>query len=95
MKKNESPKKSNWSRRSFLRTFGVGVPLLSLVGEGADVHAEQEADSPQGGYDRDKFTPLDLSQYFNASPSARTRDVAGVQLDSPASPLFFSFLRLK
>lgn len=68
MKKNESPKKSNWSRRSFLRTFGVGVPLLSLVGEGADLHAEQAAGSPQGGYDSDKFTPLDLSRHFNASP---------------------------
>ena len=33
--------------------------------------------------------------YSNASPSARIIAVAGVQLDSPASPLFFSFFRLK
>ena len=33
--------------------------------------------------------------YFSASASARIRAVAGVQLDSPASPLFFSFFRLK
>src|SRR4051794_29653595 len=32
--------------------------------------------------------------YFRASPSARIRAVDGVQLDSPASPLFFSFLKL-
>ena len=33
--------------------------------------------------------------YFSASASARISEVAGVQLDSPASPLFFSFFRLK
>ena len=33
--------------------------------------------------------------YCSASASARISDVAGVQLDSPASPLFFSFFRLK
>ena len=33
--------------------------------------------------------------YFSASPSARISAVAGVQLDSPASPLFFSFFKLK
>ena len=27
-----------------------------------------QGSSPQGEYDSDKFTPLDLSQYFNASP---------------------------
>ena len=32
MKKNESSRKNNWSRRSFLRTFGVSVPLLSFGG---------------------------------------------------------------
>jgi len=82
VKKNESPKKSNWSRRSFLRTFGVSVPLLSLVAEGADLDAQQVEGSPQGGYDSDKFTPLDLSQYFNASPRsfgprAQARDLGG------------------
>jgi hypothetical protein len=56
-----------YSRRSFLRTIGVSVPLLSLVGEGAYLDAQQQGVSPQG-YDSDKFTPLDLSQYFNASP---------------------------
>ncbi len=33
--------------------------------------------------------------YFSASASARISEVEGVQLDSPASPLFFSFLKLK
>ncbi len=33
--------------------------------------------------------------YFSDSASARIRAVAGVQLDSPSSPFFFSFLRLK
>jgi hypothetical protein len=33
--------------------------------------------------------------YFSASASARISAVDGVQLDSPASPLFFSFFRLK
>ena len=33
--------------------------------------------------------------YFRASASARISAVDGVQLDSPASPLFFSFLKLK
>ena len=36
--------------------------------------------------------PMPLT-YFNDSASARIREVAGVQLDSPFSPLFFSFLK--
>jgi hypothetical protein len=33
VEKKETAAWSHWSRRSFLRTLGVAVPLLSLVGE--------------------------------------------------------------
>ncbi len=42
-----------------------------------------------------RFAIPTFLMYFSASPSARISDVAGVQLDSLASPLFFSFFRLK
>ena len=38
----------HYSRRSFLRTIGVSVPLLSLVGEGEDLIAQQQGISPPG-----------------------------------------------
>jgi hypothetical protein len=82
VEKKETAAWSNWSRRSFLRTLGVTVPLLSLVGESPYMEAAQEGGSPQGGYDSDKFTPLDLSPYFNASPrsfgpSPQAREMGG------------------
>ena len=42
-----------------------------------------------------RFAMPSCLTYFSASASARISDVSGVQLDSPLSPLFFSFLRSK
>jgi hypothetical protein len=55
------------ARRGFLQTVGASVPTLALLvqGDSFEAHASEprsaETVSP-------KFTPIDLAQYFNASP---------------------------
>lgn len=64
--KDETSAETRWTRRDFLRTVGVSVPTLSLMQSavvGADAAAHVVA------YDRQKFTPVDLSRYFNCSSS--------------------------
>ena len=57
--KDEDSTKKNWSRRNFLRTVGTSMPTLSLMAGGVDVQGSQGA-GPGQGYDKNKFTPLDL-----------------------------------
>ena len=63
--KNESPGK-DWTRRNFLRMAGASVPTLSLINWRVDAQSSQAAESVQE-YDKNKFTPLDLSPCFNCS----------------------------
>jgi len=65
---SEDSTERNWSRRTFLRTVGAGVPTLSLMMAGGDVPSGQEV-GPNQEYDKNKFTPVDLSHYFNCSSS--------------------------
>lgn len=58
----------DWTRRAFLRNVGLGVPTVRLLlGGGATPAwgAEAWPDQLESG----KFTPVDLSPYFTASPS--------------------------
>ena len=62
----EDSTEKNWTRRDFLRTVGASVPTLSLMMGAVDVQGSAEAGTGQE-YDKSKFTPLDLSPYFNCS----------------------------
>jgi len=56
------------SRRKFLQTVGATVPRLTLLTEGTP----SPADGGPGESDQSsaaKFTPVDLSRYFNCSPT--------------------------
>jgi hypothetical protein len=58
----------NYSRRKFLRTVGAGVPTLALVAQETTVRgAAPLAEGPE--VNSGKFTPIDLSPFFNASPA--------------------------
>ena len=63
--KNESPGK-DWTRRNFLRMASASVPTLSLVNWRAGAQSSQAAELVHE-YDKSKFTPLDLSPWFNCS----------------------------
>src|SRR6266567_148393 len=67
MKDEESTKK-NWSRRDFLGAVGASVPTLSLMVGAVDLQGSHGALHGQE-YDKNKFTPLDLSPHFNCSSS--------------------------
>lgn len=71
----------DWTRRDFLRTGSVVVPTLKrmLAGDAAAPVGQDESGSPA---DPDKFAPVELSSYFNASssdfgPRDRARDMGG------------------
>lgn len=57
--------KNDWTRRTFLQTMGSAVPTLKQVRTAerrrVEKTFEQQPDS------RSKFTPIDLSSFFNAS----------------------------
>ena len=63
--KNESPGK-DWTRRNFLRMASASVPTLCLVNWRAGAQSSQAAELVHE-YDKSKFTPLDLSPWFNCS----------------------------
>lgn len=58
----------NYSRRTFLRTVGTSVPTLALVAQETTARAMTPiaSGSEEGS---GKFTPIDLSPFFNASPA--------------------------
>lgn len=58
--------RDGFSRREFLYRVGAGVPTLSLAAENAAV--ARPTGSPEPAAASDKFTPIDLSAHFNASP---------------------------
>ena len=55
------------TRRGFLRTMGVGVPTLALLVQGDSLtgHLAEELSARTAAA---KFTPVDLTPYFNTSP---------------------------
>jgi hypothetical protein len=65
---NEDSSQKDWSRRNFLQTVGAGVPTLKLMLEGANGGAGQ-GPGPSPKFDAEKFTPIELGRYFNASPA--------------------------
>ena len=78
---NEDSTEKNWTRRDFLRTVGASVPTLSLMMGGVDVQGNANA-TPVQEFDNARFTPLDLSPYFNCSsldlgPHAKARALGG------------------
>jgi hypothetical protein len=50
-----------------LRAVGTSLPTLSLM-MGEVGFQDQDEAAPAQVYDNHKFTPLDLSPYFNCSP---------------------------
>jgi hypothetical protein len=58
---------NTWSRRSFLKTVGIGIPSLqALLAQGA---LPAVATTTEGTFDKNKFAPLDLTALFNAASS--------------------------
>jgi len=58
-----------WSRRTFLQTVGATVPTLTLAMKGADAKGTDRIQSE--GTPAGKFTPIDLTPYFNFSERLR------------------------
>ncbi|HEX5412645.1 MAG TPA: CehA/McbA family metallohydrolase [Terriglobia bacterium] len=58
--------RDGFSRREFLYRVGAGVPTLSVAVESAAVARPISNSEPAAS--SDKFTPIDLSAHFNASP---------------------------
>lgn len=58
----------DWTRRTFLHTVGAGVLTVKLMLSGATPGAAASGGWPNEP-DLAKFTPIDLSIYFAASPS--------------------------
>ncbi len=54
-----------WSRRSFLQTVGATVPTLTMLKKGANI--KHTGTSRSTVLPAEKFTPIDLNPYFNAS----------------------------
>ena len=69
---NMRPKRENhYSRRTFLRAVGTSVPTLQLVGRAAAAPGGiGPGSSPEsrGTFNSRKFTPIDLTPFFNCSP---------------------------
>jgi hypothetical protein len=57
-----------WSRRSFLQTVGGGVPTLNLILGGAWAKPVEGGGSGEAEPLR-KFSPVDLTPFFSASPA--------------------------
>ena len=57
-----------WSRRNFLRTIGSAVPTLNLMAEGVtpDTLLGTQLNGQQT---KARFSPIDLTTYFTASPA--------------------------
>ena len=89
MKHEKDRKEGNWSRRSFLRTVGAGVPTLSLMAGEVCVQGGPGAE-PSQEYDQLKFTPLDLSRHFNCSSTDfGPRPEASGLIRTPGGKQFF------
>jgi len=58
----------DWTRRAFLQNIGVGVPTVKLMLSGGPL-AAAGAQARPGEVASAKFTPVDLSAHFTASPS--------------------------
>ena len=77
------PKKSKtsalgFSRREFLLTVGATAPTISLM-EGKASALPRPAPGPDLGVSNSKFTPIELSAYFNSSSQDfGTREKAGL-----------------
>jgi hypothetical protein len=59
---------SNWRRRKFLKTVGGGMPSLKLLTQDA-VTVSRSVGASSAAMVSPRFTPIDLSKYFNASPA--------------------------
>lgn len=57
----------DWSRRNFLQVAGASAPTLKLLLDATSAGGEATGSNP--GYDSHKFTPVDLSPFFNSSPA--------------------------
>ena len=57
-----------WSRRDFLQTLSSGVPTLALIARQTKAAAAGREGSEKAPAS-EKFTPIDLSHYFNLSPA--------------------------
>src|SRR6266480_3606382 len=60
--------KHAWSRRDFLQTLSSGVPTLALIARQTNIRVA-ETEGVGGPPTSEKFTPIDLSRYFDASPA--------------------------
>lgn len=58
----------DWSRRTFLKTVGTGVPTLTMMLQRSTVAGAEGAETVPSDTPR-KFTRVDLSRHFNASPT--------------------------
>lgn len=66
------------SRRDFLRAVGATAPTISLMAAAASSAAEPPLPRPESNEADGKFTPVDLSTYFNSSSREfGTREKAG------------------
>jgi len=79
--KGEGSTEKGWTRMDFLRTVGANVATLSLLIGGLDTAEAQNA-KPGQGFDKSKFTSLDLSPFFNCSsadlgPHPKARELGG------------------
>ncbi len=59
--------RQDWTRRAFLQNVGVIAPTVRLILSGGTGEGVQAEEAPP--MDSGKFTPVDLSSYFTASPS--------------------------
>jgi hypothetical protein len=55
------------TKREFLRTVGVSVPTLAVIAQPSGTAFRTSMPSRNDAVS-EKFTPIDLSPYFNASP---------------------------
>ena len=69
---------ADWSKRNFLQALGASVPVLKLALGGS---ATRNSEAKAAPTDETKFTPLDCSAYFNASPADAGHDA---QLRTPS-----------
>ena len=66
-KKDTQESLEDLTRRGFLQTVGAGVPTLALLVQGSGITG-QTSDQLSAASAAAKFTPVDLTPYFNTSP---------------------------
>lgn len=67
MAKEKAKTLEDSTRRTFLKAVGGGIPTLASITPGSFAQGDKKAEPPQK-FGNDKFLPIDLSRYFNASP---------------------------